>query len=61
MAKETMGEFMARRGFLTYEQVHEIIKLQQHSPNKLFGQIAVELGYIDDTLISVYFRERIKY
>jgi hypothetical protein len=51
---------MVRKGFLTYEQLAEILHIQKTCQNKLFGQIAVELEYIDDEIIKKYFRERRK-
>ena len=50
---ELIGEGMIRTGVLTGEQVETILKEQKNGDHRLFGQIALELGYIGpQTLIS---------
>lgn len=50
---ELIGEGMIRTGFLTEEQVDTVLQKQEKGDHRLFGQIALELGYIDpQTLIS---------
>lgn len=49
---ERIGEFLRRIGALSNEQVEEILARQRETPDKKFGQIAVELGYISEDLID---------
>jgi hypothetical protein len=52
--EERIGDFMVRIGALTSEQVVEILAKQQEEPDKLFGLIAIELGYLNDKAIHEY-------
>ena len=49
---ERIGEFLRRMGALTNEQVEHVLAVQCETPDKKFGQIAVELGYIREELIT---------
>ena len=51
---EKIGEFLVRIEAMTRVQMEEIIKLKEITPDKLFGQIAIEKGYIDDKAIDDY-------
>ncbi|MFP4012047.1 MAG: response regulator transcription factor [Spirochaetaceae bacterium] len=51
---ERIGEFLRRIGALSEEQVGEVLDVQSRSPEKKFGQIAVELGHISSELIDRY-------
>lgn len=51
---ERIGEFLRRIGVLSEEQVGEVLDVQSRSPEKKFGQIAVELGYISNESIDRY-------
>jgi len=51
---EKIGEFLVRIQAMTRAQMEEIIKLKEITPDKLFGQIAIEKGYIDDKAIDDY-------
>lgn len=42
-----IGEALVKQGDLTQEQVDYVLKLQQEGDDRLFGEIAVDLGYID--------------
>ena len=42
-----IGEALVKEGELTQEQVDYVLKLQQEGDKRLFGEIAVDLGYID--------------
>ena len=44
---ERLGEFLVRLGALTQDQVVEILAKQAEEPSKLFGQIALELGFTE--------------
>ena len=49
---ERIGEFLRRLGALTNEQVEHVLAVQRESPEKKFGHVAVELGYIREELID---------
>ena len=55
---EKIGDGLLRIGALTKEQVANIIKLQNDGDERLFGVIAIELGYIDDKAISDYLKSK---
>ncbi len=49
---ERIGEFLVKIGAMTPEQRNEILDIQEREPNRLFGEIAVALGYIKDSAID---------
>ena len=55
---EKIGDGLLRIGALTKEQVENILKLQNDGDERLFGVIAIELGYIDDKAISDYLKSK---
>ena len=42
-----IGEALIQNGELSQEEVDYVLKLQQEGDGRLFGEIAVDLGYID--------------
>ena len=54
MAKERIGDFMLRVGAMTQEQVENVLQSQKQEPDKVFGVIAIEKGYIDDKILQDY-------
>jgi len=58
MANEKIGDFLVRIGALTPEQVNDILKKQEQEPHKLFGIIAIELGYVNDEAIHQYIKSK---
>jgi len=53
-SEERIGEFLVRIGALKPEQVVEILALQEKEPNKLFGMIAIEKGYINEEALKAF-------
>lgn len=53
-AREKIGETLIRVGAMTEEQVTEVLRLQreQQGLDRLFGDIAVELQYVDAETID---------
>ncbi len=49
-----IGDFLVQIGAMTQEQVQEVLRIQQNDPARLFGQIAIECGYIDDEALRRY-------
>lgn len=49
---ERIGEFLRRIGAITNRQVEEILAAQRAEPERRFGEVAVELGFISEDLID---------
>lgn len=55
---QRIGEFLVHIGAMTREQVNEVLERQKLEPDKLFGHIAIELGYIDDEAIDRFLSDK---
>ncbi len=56
---ERVGDFLIRIGAITPAQLAEVIKIQDAEEEpRLLGEIAIELGYIDDAVIQRYLTEK---
>ena len=55
---EKIGEGLKRIGAMTEEQVNEVLELQKNGDKRLFGEIAISLGYIDDEAIRKYIESK---
>lgn len=55
---QRIGDFLVRIGAMTTEQVYEVLTKQQMEPGRLFGEIAIELGYINDAAIDKFLSEK---
>ena len=51
---EKIGDVLVRIGAMTADQVEEVLRTQQAGDTRLFGEIAIELGYIDDEALRRY-------
>jgi hypothetical protein len=51
---ERIGEFLLRIGVINEMQVQEILDIQKAGDSRLFGEIAIEFGYINDELLQKY-------
>ena len=51
---EKIGEFLVRIGVAKQSQVDEVLRIQQAGDYRLFGEIAIELGYINDDILRRY-------
>ncbi len=49
-----IGDFMLEIGSMKENQVQEVIRVQKAGDNRLFGEIALELGYTNDNAIKRY-------
>jgi hypothetical protein len=45
-------------GAIKQYQVDDVLRLQKEGDTRLFGEIAIELGYIDDEAIKKYLEYR---
>jgi len=52
--EERIGEALLRIGAMKSYQVEDVLRLQQGGDRRMFGEIAIELGYIDDQAIRRY-------
>jgi hypothetical protein len=51
---EKIGEALVRIGAMTPGQVEQVLKLQRAGDKRLFGEIAIEQGFINDQAIKAY-------
>lgn len=51
---EKIGEFLLRIGVMSRQQVREILDAQKKGDSRLFGEIAIEFGYINDEMLKKY-------
>ncbi len=51
---ERIGDYFVRLEMLSFEQAERIMEVQKHHPERLFGEIALDLGYIDSTDLEDY-------
>ena len=49
-----IGEFLVRIGVMTEEQVQGVLQAQKAGDTRLFGEIAIEFGYINDEILRKY-------
>lgn len=55
---ERFGDFLVRIGALSPDAVAEIVARQRETPDRLFGEIAVELGYLSSANIDALLASR---
>jgi hypothetical protein len=56
---ERIGDFLIRIGAMTQAQVDEVIKAQEDDDElRMFGEIAIEKGYIDDAALKNYIEQK---
>jgi hypothetical protein len=53
-----IGEFLVQIGAIKQYQVDDVLRLQKEGDTRLFGEIAIELGYINDEAIKKYLEYR---
>ncbi len=51
---DRIGDFLVQIGAMKESQVEEVLRAQKQGDARLFGEIAIELGFIDDTAIKKY-------
>ena len=49
-----IGEFLVQIGAMKQFQVDEVLRAQAEGDARMFGEIAIALGYIDDEAIRKY-------
>lgn len=53
-SQERIGDFLVKIGAMSHEERDEVVKTQQSQPGRLFGEIAIELGYIRDDAVDAF-------
>lgn len=48
---EKIGEFLIRIGVMESYQVEEVLRAQRAGDNRLFGEIAIEFGFVNDEVL----------
>ena len=56
--EDRIGEFLVQIGAIKQYQVDDVLRLQKEGDTRLFGEIAIELGFIDDEAIKKYLEYR---
>ena len=51
---QRIGDFLVRIGAMTKPQVSQVLERQASEPNRLFGEIAIEMGFINDSAVDSY-------
>ena len=59
-AKEKIGEFLVKIGAMKQWQVEDILKVQKSGDLRMFGEVAISLGYIDDAVLMKYVESKSK-
>ena len=54
-----IGGFLAAIGAIKAWQVEDVLLAQRAGDTRLFGEIAIGLGYIDDAALRLYVESRI--
>jgi len=55
---ERIGEGLVRIGAMKQEEVDTVLSRQKEGDKRLFGEIAIEMGYIDDEAIRRYIESK---
>ena len=51
---QRIGEYFVSLNILSFEQAEKILEIQKDHPNKIFGEIAVQLSYLDHNEVEDY-------
>ncbi len=52
--REKIGETLVRIGAIKPYQVEDVLRAQTTGDSRLFGEIAIEFGYINDKFLKKY-------
>ena len=55
---QRIGDFLVRIGAMTESQVTEVLDTQAQGPGRLFGEIAIEMGFINDAAVDTFLANR---
>ncbi len=51
---QRIGDFLVEIGAMTSDQVDSVLALQKAGDDRMFGEIAIASGYIDDKALKSY-------
>ncbi len=51
---EKIGEFLLRIGVMAEYQLQEVLNAQKTGDSRMFGEIAIDFGYINDEMMKKY-------
>jgi hypothetical protein len=51
---EKIGDVLVLIGAMKQQQVDEVLRKQKAGDKRIFGEIAIEMGYIDDGALKRY-------
>jgi hypothetical protein len=51
---EKIGEFLLRIGVMAEYQLQEVLNAQKSGDSRMFGEIAIDFGYINDEMMKKY-------
>jgi len=55
-----IGDFLVSIGAMSEAQVEEVLRIQKEEEEpRMFGEIAIELGYIDDAILKRYIDQKL--
>lgn len=54
--EEKIGEALVKRGVMEEPEVEAVLKLQRAGDKRLFGEIAIDLGFLDVRELIDYLR-----
>jgi hypothetical protein len=57
---EKIGEFLVKIGAMKQWQVEDIVTVQRSGDVRMFGELAIAFGYIDDKALMRYVESRSK-
>lgn len=55
---EKIGDFLVHIGAMTLAQVKLVLAAQAGGDERMFGEIAIEEGYIDDAALKAYVEKK---
>jgi hypothetical protein len=55
---QRIGDFLVRIGAMTESQVAEVLERQAGEPGRLFGEIAIEMEFINDAAVDNFLANR---
>ncbi len=55
---ERIGDGLVRIGAMTAEQRDKVLKMQNDDDKRMFGEIAIDLKYINDTAILEFLESK---
>ncbi|MCK5673714.1 MAG: hypothetical protein KAH95_10065 [Spirochaetales bacterium] len=54
MNKELIGEHFVNLHDLSFEQAEKVLKVQKRNKKKKFGEIAIDLGFLESKKLNEY-------